>query len=60
MATVLTESFLKELRQKHAVETPCFSWTEPNSSELNSNEPDSDFRQNATEIGMLSNVSFER
>ena len=38
----------------------CFSSRAPNISKPHSNELDSDFRQNATEIGMPSNVSFEK
>jgi len=36
----------------------CFSSMAPNISKQHSNEQGSDFRQNAMEIGMPSNVSF--
>jgi putative transposase len=53
----LTELFLNELREKHDVESALFL---VDGAKLHLTEQGSDFRQNTTEIGMLSNVYLEK
>jgi len=58
ITTALTEIFLRELRQKHDVETAVFLVDGAQHSKLHFDERDSNFRLVATEIGTLSNESF--
>jgi len=58
--TALTEIFLRELRQKTMSKTPHFSLMARITSTLHCIEQGCDFKLDATEIGMLSNVSSER
>jgi transposase-like protein len=58
--TALTQQFLRELRKKHDIENAVFLVDYAQHSLLHCNEQDSNFRQSATERGMLSTVSFER
>jgi transposase-like protein len=57
--TALTELFLRELREKHDVEAADFLVDVRTISKLLCNEPGSDFRCVATEIGLLSNACFK-
>lgn len=58
--SVLTEMFLRELTEKHDVEDAVFLVDSARDSKLHSTISDSDFDTKNTEIGTLSNVSFER
>ncbi|ELZ08699.1 transposase [Natrinema thermotolerans DSM 11552] len=58
--TALTERFLQELRRSTMSKTPCFLSMASSISRQHSIDTDSDFDTKNTEIGMLSNVSFER
>ncbi len=57
--TALTDIFLRELREKHDVETAVFLVDGAQTSKLHFPELDFDFRCVVTEIGMPSNECFE-
>ena len=57
--TALTERFLLNCSMKIMLKLPYFWLLELNTSKLHFPEPGSDFRCVATEIGTLSNASFE-
>jgi transposase-like protein len=59
MTTALTEMFLRELRQNTMSKLPGFSEMVLSTSKLHYTEMASDFRCVVTEIGTLSNESFE-
>jgi putative transposase len=58
--TPLTEIFLRELRQKHDANPPCFWSMALNTSKLRWPELGYDFKLNEMEIGTLSNEFFEK
>jgi transposase-like protein len=58
--TALPEIFLKELGKNTMPKTLCFSLTARLTSTLHFTEWGSDFRPNAREIGIASNVSSEK